>query len=100
MRPGVYDTKFKVNGVSQKGVAIVRDDMVRGFDDRFLYFIGAAAGMAPRRGFTVRYSTIECIGFRFRVLSDAPGCFALAGDTINPPSIEIVIQASWVQNLP
>jgi hypothetical protein len=100
MRPGVYDADFQVNGISQKGIAFVRSDIVRGFDDRLMYFIGSSVGSAPRRGFAVRYAPNECIGFRFRVLNDSPGSFTFAGETINPPRIEIVVQASWVQNLP
>jgi hypothetical protein len=46
MRPGVYDADFQVNGISQKGIAFVRGDIVRGFDDRFMYFISSSVGAA------------------------------------------------------
>jgi hypothetical protein len=58
MRNGIYLTELELERVSSKGIAAIDNDIIRGFDDRYFYFVGRLVRVEyprpKRRGIVAR----------------------------------------------
>ena len=106
MKTGVYGADIYVNGIKGKGVFIVPDKTVRGFDDRFLYYIGPMDETNQRRGFAVKYDSNKRLEYLFATMIDTDDQIGFDGKEQgnpappDPDAYEITIVAWWVSPLP
>jgi hypothetical protein len=110
MRDGIYIAKFLVEQVTRNGVAIIQTDTVKGFDDRFFYFVGPAeppSYMAvKRRGNATRYGVQPLgesgIGFGIviREVEDVGDWFTFSGAKDGDPNNRVSIQGRRIHDLP
>ena len=58
MRDGIYRVEFRSGQTIGKGIAVVDNDTIRGFDETYFYFVGHLAqyGRPKRRVLAMRYA--------------------------------------------
>jgi hypothetical protein len=103
MKPGVDDADLAVDDVHQNGVvAVLNDNTVRAFDDRFLYYIGKHTSPNERPGLAVKYDSNELLQVSYMLIAETPGedWIAFLGQPDRALFITIIIQASWSEPLP
>jgi hypothetical protein len=110
MRDGIYIAKFKVEQVTRTGVALVQSDTLKGFDDRFFYYLGArepAGYTAPkRRGNATRYGVQPLgesgggFGIVILEVDDVEDWFVFSGTKAGEPSSQFSIQGRRIHDLP
>jgi hypothetical protein len=110
MRDGIYIAKYQVEQVTRTGVAVVQSDMLKGFDDRFFYYIGPREppgySEPKRRGNATRYGvqTLGASGSGFgiviREVDDVEDWFAFFGTKAGEPGSQLSIQGRRIHDLP
>ena len=110
MRDGIYIAKYQVEQVTRTGVAVAQSDMLKGFDDRFFYYVGPKEppgyNSPKRRGNATRYGIqplgASGAGFGIVILEvdDVEDWFVFSGTKAGEPGGQLSIQGRWIHDLP
>src|SRR5271163_2911881 len=114
MRNGIYRAQFQVDQRTENGVIIVKDDALKGFDERYFYAVEPtepsgeySVHMAPkRRGRTVRHGALTFGGSSqgFQILirdaQEEGDRFTFYGEQGGDPSLKITIRGVWIHDFP
>lgn len=110
MRDGIYIAKYQVEQVTRTGVAVAQSDTLKGFDDRFFYYVGPKEppgyNSPKRRGNATRYGIqplgVSGAGFGIVILEvdDVEDWFVFSGTKAGEPGSQLSIQGRWIHDLP
>ena len=84
-------------------LVVPNDHTVRGFDDRFLYYLGKPTSPNVRPGFVAKLDSDERLDVTFWIIGEDPineEWFNFIAKPDAPPFIEFFVQAFWSEPLP
>src|SRR5260370_194556 len=106
MRNGIYLTELELERVSSKGIAAIDNDIIRGFDDRYFYFVGRLVRVEyprpKRRGIVASCgeSSQGQSNSRFQAIIYGEEAFSLRGEVDGDSSIKIALRGTLQCELP